>query len=107
MKRPNEAAIRLAQIRVAVRQNPICAEALVTAALIELLPPRHRRVLNLLETATNVTADEIHLALNIQINHASMLLSELYDLNLLTRRKVVDDTGRYFVYNHWNKGGAV
>lgn len=106
MKRPNEAVIRLAQIRVAVRQNPMCAEDYITTALIDLLPPRHQQTLKLLEAATNVTADELHLALNIQINHASMLLNELHGLNLLTRQKRTDDTGRYFVYNHWNKGGA-
>lgn len=66
------------------------------AELLGVLSDQQRQVYEMTDkpiTSTNVVA-----ALGVTINHASGLLKELYQLNLLIRDEVVDEQGRRFIY---------
>ncbi len=99
---PRFAHIRqLVTLRQVIARNPDAVDGLMRAAIVTALPDQYRKVYDWIGTCYSpVTSAMVMRVWDLNHNHASTLLKELWDFGLLERTQRLDENGRTFVYKY-------
>lgn len=99
---PRFAHIRkLVTLRQITARNPATVDELLKSAIVTALPDQYRKVYDWIGTCYQpVTSPMVMKAWDLNANHASTILNELWQFGLLERTQTIDGNGRTFVYKY-------
>ncbi len=85
--------------RKQVSAGALTAEQALTRIVWQMLEPHERAILGRILQYGDLQTADIAAAFGCAYNHASTDLKRLHDYGLLSRREVVTNDGRHFVYS--------
>ena len=90
---------KLVEIRGDVRAFPDTTDTIIRNAIIRALPKQYHQVYDwVVSCYAPVNSSMVVKAWNLQQNHASTILNELWQFGLLTRTEYTDEHGKGYKY---------